>query len=71
MSEEIGRKFPKGMYALGCFDPECPVFLQDSKGTVYEYDLYYKYAKPIKKAGSLLEFMNLEYERMMDYLKNK
>ena len=46
--EEINAPMPDNMYALGYFDAECPIFLQETKGRVYEFRWDYKYSKPKK-----------------------
>ena len=64
--EEINAPIPDDMYVIGDFDPECPIFLQDTKGKVYKFSWDYKYSKPKKIADSFLEFMNQQIE----YLDN-
>ena len=60
--EEINAPIPDNMYLLGEFDLECPIYLQDIKGRVYEFRWDYKYSKPKKIANSFIEFMNKQIE---------
>ena len=60
--EEINAPIPDNMYLLGEFDLECPIYLQDTKGKVYEFRWDYKYSKPKKIANSFIEFMNKQIE---------
>ena len=60
--EEMNAPMPANMYVLGYFDYECPIYLQDTKGMVYEFVWDYKYSKPKKVADSFLEFMNQQIE---------
>ncbi len=60
--EEMNAPMPANMYVLGYFDPECPIYLQDTKGRVYEFRYDYKYSKPKKIANSFIEFMNQQIE---------
>lgn len=60
--EEINAPMPENMYVLGYFDYECPIYLQDTKGRVYEFRWDYKYSKPKKIANNLLEFINQQLE---------
>lgn len=55
--EEINAPIPDDMYVIGEFDPECPIFLQDTKGKVYEFVWDYKYSKPKKIADSFLNIL--------------
>lgn len=60
--EEINAPMPDDMYVLGYFDYECPIYLQDTKGRVYEFRWDYKYSKPKKIANNFLEFINQQLE---------
>lgn len=60
--EEMGTPIADNMYALGEFDPECPIYLQDSNGKVYKLNADYKYSNPELIADSFLEFINKWYE---------
>ena len=61
--EEMNAPMPDNMYVIGEFDPECPIFLQDTKGKVYEFVYDYKFSKPKKYADNFIDFLNKEIER--------
>ena len=61
--EEMDAPIPDNMYVLGDFDPECPIFLQDTEGKVYEFVYDYKFSKPKKYADNFIDFLNKRIER--------